>query len=83
MVSRHIGEKRNSLQFRVRWQDVVKKSGDAATNDVCSIRQVSESQYRVETFDHAGSNSLAANTAEGVDLLLEEYYVKDEGWKRA
>lgn len=83
MVSKPIGEKRNNfLSFKTRWHDIVKRPQDAAANDVCSIRQVEQSRYHIFTGSHLHNNYLTADTSEGVDLILEEFYVKDEGWRK-
>ena len=84
MASSPIGKKRNnSLNFRVRWHDLVKRPKDAAINDACSIRQITHDRYHIFTGSHVNGNYLIADTAEGVDLMLEEFYVKDEGWRKA
>lgn len=65
------------MNFRVRWQDIVKRIGDTAIKDDCSIRKISESQYSI----CIGSQTLKSNTAEGVEMLLEEYGIEDEKWQ--
>jgi hypothetical protein len=70
------------LNFKTRWHDIVKRPNDAAINDACSIRQVEHSRYHIATGAHVNGNYLTVDTAEGVDLMLEEFYVKDEGWKK-
>jgi hypothetical protein len=70
------------LNLKTRWHDLVRKPKDAATNDVCSIRQVEHSRYHLTTGIYTGNNYLTADTAEGVDLMLEEFHIRDEEWKK-
>lgn len=66
------------MRFRVRWYDIVKRPGDSATNEACTIRQIDEQKWEIQS-----SNIVTARTVEGVELLLEEYCVRDEGWRTA
>lgn len=71
------------MNLKTRWHDIVKRPNDAAINEACSIVQVDHSRYHIFTNSHLHNNYLTADTAEGVDLMLEEFYVKDEGWRKA
>lgn len=66
------------MNYRVRWYDIVKRPGDSASNGACTIRQIDEHKWQIQVSD----KHITARTGEGVDLLLEEYQIRDEGWKR-
>ena len=64
--------------FRVRWQDIVKKPGDIASNGSATIHQIHTTTYHVTVNNHL----LTPRTIEGVDLVLEEYRIVDEKWQK-
>ena len=65
------------------WKQLVRGSGESATNDVATITDCidQDDTYHVEMGGDSGALVLHARTQRGVDGLLQEFGVENAGWR--